>query len=198
MPKQPIDYSKTIIYKIEHIDNDSLVYVGYTTNWDKRKCKHKNSCYNEKSSKHNLKLYQMIRDNGGWNTFKMLEVEKYPCNDIREAEKRETEVMKEIKYNMNMMKSFLSDEEKKDYKKKADEKYYEGHKTTISDKAKAFRQNNKEVMRERKKRYYEKNKENIQEKRSMKLKCHCGCEITQYHLKGHQQSIKHIELMKKL
>ena len=36
MPRKPIDYSKTIIYKIEHIDDDSLVYVGYTTNWDKR------------------------------------------------------------------------------------------------------------------------------------------------------------------
>ena len=27
MPKTPIDYSKTIIYKIEHIEDDNLVYV---------------------------------------------------------------------------------------------------------------------------------------------------------------------------
>ena len=39
----------------------------------------------------------MIRDNGGWDSFQMLEVEKYSCNDRREAEKRETEVMKEQK-----------------------------------------------------------------------------------------------------
>ena len=32
MPKLPMDYSKTIIYKIEHIENDNLVYVGHTTN----------------------------------------------------------------------------------------------------------------------------------------------------------------------
>ena len=90
MPKLPMDYSKTIIYKIEHIDDDSLVYVGHTTNWDKRKCKHKFNCYAEKSGHYNLKLYQMIRENGGWEKFRMIEIEKYPCNNRRDADKRET------------------------------------------------------------------------------------------------------------
>ena len=53
MPKIPVDYSKTVIYKIEHIDDDSLVYVGHTTNWDKRKCEHKSFCNNENSSNYN-------------------------------------------------------------------------------------------------------------------------------------------------
>jgi len=65
MPKTPIDYSKTIIYKIEHIENDEFVYVGHTTCWDKRKCLHKFNCLNERSKKYNLKLYQMMRENGG-------------------------------------------------------------------------------------------------------------------------------------
>jgi len=33
MPKTPIDYSKTIIYKIEHVEDDNLVYVGHTKCW---------------------------------------------------------------------------------------------------------------------------------------------------------------------
>jgi len=70
MPKIPVDYSKTIIYRIEHIDDDSLVYVGHTTNWDNRKCKHKDTCNNVKSKYYHLKVYQMIRENGGWNSFK--------------------------------------------------------------------------------------------------------------------------------
>ena len=61
MPRKTIDYSKTVVYKIEHIDDDSLVYVGHTTNWDTRKCEHKHRCNSEKSDKHNLKLYQMMR-----------------------------------------------------------------------------------------------------------------------------------------
>ncbi len=40
----------------------------------------------------------MIKENGGWEMFRMIEVEKYSCPDKREAEKRETEVMKELKY----------------------------------------------------------------------------------------------------
>jgi hypothetical protein len=50
--------------------------MGHTTNFKQRKAQHKNNC-NKKSNKiFNLKLYAMIR-----------EVEKYPCNDRREAEK---------------------------------------------------------------------------------------------------------------
>ena len=40
MPKTPMDYSKCCIYKIEHIENESLVYVGHTTNFNKRKGHH--------------------------------------------------------------------------------------------------------------------------------------------------------------
>ena len=37
MPKTPIDYSKSVIYKIEHIEKPELVYVGSTTDLTKRK-----------------------------------------------------------------------------------------------------------------------------------------------------------------
>ena len=37
MPRKAIDYSKTIIYKIQHEDNDELLYVGHTTDFTKRK-----------------------------------------------------------------------------------------------------------------------------------------------------------------
>jgi hypothetical protein len=59
----------------------------------------------------------MIRDDGGFDRFKMIEVEKYPCKDKREAERREYEVMKELKANMNAIKSFLTEEERKEYNK---------------------------------------------------------------------------------
>jgi hypothetical protein len=55
----------------------------------------------------------MIRDNSGFDRFKMIEVEKYPCKDNREALRREDEVMKELKASMNTYKSFLTEEERK-------------------------------------------------------------------------------------
>ena len=51
MPKTPMDYSKCCIYKIDHYENESLVYVGHTTNLDKRKNAHKTNCKNENDKK---------------------------------------------------------------------------------------------------------------------------------------------------
>jgi hypothetical protein len=90
MPKTPMDFSKTIIFKIEHIEDNSLVYVGHTTCWDRREYSHKSCCKNKTEKRFNCKLYQMIREKRGWDMFRMIEVEKYPCNDKREAEKKKT------------------------------------------------------------------------------------------------------------
>jgi hypothetical protein len=163
MPKVPIDYKHTIIYKIEHIEKDDLVYVGHTTNWDRRKYSHKSCCNNKNDTKHNLKLYTMMRDNGGWDMFRMIEVEKYPCKDKREAEKRECEVMKELKSNMNMVKSFVSEEEKKDCIRIYNKEYFQNHKDMIYEKDKERYSHNKDRFKE----YYETKKDKINEKKKI-------------------------------
>jgi len=64
MPKDAIGYSNTIIYKI--FCNDTSVtdiYVGHTTNFIKRKYQHKVLCNTGKK----LKIYDLIRKNGGWD-----------------------------------------------------------------------------------------------------------------------------------
>ena len=184
MPKLPMDYSKCCIYKIEHIDDESLVYVGHTTNFDKRKTAHKYNCYNENAKKYNMKVYQMIRENGGWDMFKMIEVEKYPCNERREAEKRETEVMKNLQANMNMIKSFV---ERKDYTKE----YYIKNIESIKERKKKHRENNIDTYRVKER---EKN-EKIKEINKEKIKCICGCEVGKMWLKRHQQSKRHLEFI---
>jgi len=131
MPKIPIDYQYTIIYKIEHIEKEDLRYVGHTTNWDKRKFSHKQRCLKENNSKHNQKLYQMMRSNGGWEMFRMIEIEKYPCNDKREAEKRECEMMKNFKASLNTINSYISEEEKVEYHFNYNKDYYETNKEKL-------------------------------------------------------------------
>ena len=128
MPKVPMDYSKCCIYKIEHIDDESLVYVGHTTNFDKRKTQHKYYCKKDNHRHYNLKVYQMIRQNGDWEMFKMIEVQKYPCADRREAERRENEVMKELRASMNTKKSFRTQDELTEYRKEYGTNYREVHK----------------------------------------------------------------------
>ena len=170
MPKLPMDYSKCCIYKIEHVDDEKLVYVGHTTCFNKRKTKHKYNCKNDNIKDYNFKVYQMIRENGGWEKFLMLEVEKYPCNDRREAERRENELMKELKASMNTNKSFRTEEEITEYKKEYRESnkpkikeyhkdYYEENKEKIQEQVKKYRELNKEYDKE----YYKSNKPKIQE-----------------------------------
>ena len=87
MPKVEIDYSNTIIYKITCKDPSVTdVYVGHTTNFVQRKHAHKQSCNND-----NCKLYKVIRDNGGWQNWKMEIVNFFNCHDHYEARKKEQE-----------------------------------------------------------------------------------------------------------
>ena len=88
MPKDAIGYSNTIIYKI--FCNDTSVtdiYVGHTTNFIKRKYQHKVLCNSGKK----LKIYDLIRQNGGWDNWTMSEIAKYNCQDATEARIREQE-----------------------------------------------------------------------------------------------------------
>ena len=103
MPRRNINYSKISIYKIQHIDDDSLLYVGQTTDFTKRKSSHKSKANNSKMN--DCKLYSMIRDNGGWDMFNMVEVKKFPCTNKKEAEAEEDRVMRELKASMNSKSS---------------------------------------------------------------------------------------------
>ena len=82
MPRTNINYANTIMYKFVCNDlNVTDVYVGNTTEFTKRKSSHKCNCNNENCKSHNLKVYQIIRANGGWLNWRMIEIKKYPCND---------------------------------------------------------------------------------------------------------------------
>ena len=100
------NYAKPIIFKLVNYDYPELVYVGSTTNFTNRKRHHKCGCLNEKSKKHNLKVYQMIRENGGWENWNMIKICDYPCNNKREAELKEDEYMTELKASLNMIRAF--------------------------------------------------------------------------------------------
>ena len=118
MPKTKTDYSKTLIYKI--VCNDLNVkdcYVGHTINWIKRKSAHKTSCNNQKKKQYNFKLYKFIRENGGWDNWEMIEIKKYACNDKREAEAEERRYYEELNSNLNMVRPFRTEDEKKEQKK---------------------------------------------------------------------------------
>ena len=102
MPKQDIDYSNTIFYKIYCKDaNVKELYVGHTTNFVQRKHCHKQTCNNEKNANHNLKVYKCIRDNGGWNNWKMDIIGFHECYDHYEARKVEQSYFESLNATLN-------------------------------------------------------------------------------------------------
>jgi len=102
MPNTDIDYSNTIFYKI-HCKNPDVkdVYIGHTTNFVQRKNAHKRSCTHEKSSSYNCKVYNVIRQYGGWDNWKMEIIAFHDCEDHYDARKREQQYFEQYKATMN-------------------------------------------------------------------------------------------------
>jgi len=96
MPNKTIDYSKTVIYKIVCNNlEEKDIFMGHTTNFTKRKNSLKSNCNNVNSKAYNLGMNRFIRDNGGWDNWSMILIEKYPCWDRNEANARERHLYNE-------------------------------------------------------------------------------------------------------
>ena len=173
MPKKAMNYLNTIIYKI--VCNDLQIkncYVGHTTNFIKRKHNHKHDCSNETSTNFNHKIYQIIRENGGWDNWNMIEIEKYECNDMNEALARERYWYELLNADMN---SCVPNRNKKEWYIDNEEKY-------------------KQKCEE----YYENNKEYITSYRNVKYNCQCGGCYSYKNKSNHLKSNRHQLYVKKL
>ena len=166
MPRLPIDYSKTVIYKI--VANDLSItecYVGSTTDFTRRKQWHKSACSNEKGKSYDLKVYKTIRDNGGWAEWCMVEIEKYPCNDANEATSRERYWFGILNSNLNTIYP---------------------HRTRAQ-----YRADNKDDIRQKAFDYRHTNKDSINERRFQLLICECGTSSSLHNISRHLKSAIH-------
>jgi len=182
MPRRAVDYSKTIIYKIQHTEDESLLYIGSTTDFTNRKSQHKSACNNETDRAYDRKVYRMIRENGGWDSFTMVKIEDFPCTDGRDAEAREDELMRQLNANMNMHRAFVEDPaiERLIY----DRRYRETHQEQI--------QRYRETHREQQRQYRLANRERINAWGTHDVECEaCNCHVLRKCLNRHRQSVKH-------
>ena len=216
------DYQNGLIYKLCCKDTDITdIYIGSTTSFRHRKAHHKSNCNNEKSCSYNLDVYKFIRENGGWENWNMVLLEYYKCDSKLELEKREREVIENLKSSLNQViprrsiKEYYQDnkeqilekqkeyyQDNKNHIKQYIKKYYQDNKEhykeyrqdnkeQIKEQSKKYREDNKEYYKEKKKEYYEKNKDKILEKRKEKITCECGAIITKPMFNRHTKSIKH-------
>ena len=102
MPKIPMDYSNTIFYKIYCIDPSiNELYIGHTTNFVQRKHAHKQGCNNVKSANYKCKLYQAMRENSGWDNWKMDIIAFHECDNLLGAKIQEQKYYEEYKATLN-------------------------------------------------------------------------------------------------
>lgn len=167
MPKTSINYQNTIIYKI--VCNDTSItdcYVGHTTDFIRRKNSHKCRCTKENNEAYNFKVYEFIRENGGWNNWSMILIENFPCNNLLEANRRERYWIENLNSTLNIFKPTRT---RKEYKQDNEEKIKEYLKNYCST----------NEQKEKRKNYRIENKEKIKEYKKKKIVCDvCGTLIS--------------------
>jgi DNA mismatch repair ATPase MutL len=188
-----MNYSKTIIYKIEHNTKIDLVYVGHTTDFNSRKKQHKSQTIS-----HPKKLYVMIRENGGWESFIMVAIMEFPCENKIQACIQEEKCRKDLQATMNDRQAHTTPQEHKEIKKKYKK---ENHEHILADnkryyqenieKIKQYRESRKEKSKDYKKDWYEKNKDEINAIRLQKYTCECGIEFSICNKLRHERSKRH-------
>jgi hypothetical protein len=178
-----VNYQEGLIYKIAH-RYSPYVYIGSTTNFNRRKYQHKECCNNEKSPKYNIKLYQTIRECGGWDNFQMVLVAKCPCDDKKELHAKEFEYQQLFDANMNTINAVFDSK-----------KYYQKHRVKLNERNKKNREINREKNNEYMKNYMKKYNQKNKKKLSEKIECECGCVVSGWYLKDHIKSPKHLKLM---
>ena len=169
------------IYGIRAVCDEVVIYIGYSTNFNQRKLNHKSNCLNPKSKKHHFPIYKHIRENGGFDKYEFVVLDKSNDN-IRFKEREYTD-----KYGLNNLLNVYGGDtglSKSEYNKN----YNKKHKMEINEKQRATYQKNKERENERSTAYRLANKEQINEK----FNCCCGGRYTKGHRANHFGTDKHI------
>lgn len=182
------------IYKIKCLDeNIQNVYIGKTKNFNKRKWSHKQDCCNPESKKHNLKLYQFIRANGGWDNWIFEQLAIYNCENDLQASEKERE---HFDQNNNLLNSNVPNQTKKQWEEVNKEtrlrqmkEYRDEHQDETIQKY----NENRDYHINRVKQYRLKNLE----KKKEKTLCECGGKYTHENKSRHLKCPKHLNYINK-
>jgi hypothetical protein len=190
MPLKPIDFSKTIIYKIWKDDD---FYVGSTIDFPSRKSKHKHTCNNEKHKDYKTKLYQTIREKGGWEEWEMSPLEEYvDCKSKTQARIREEEWRVKLNASLNMNKAFIA-ETIQEYKKQN----YRENIDKYLNYAKEYRQEHAEELKTYFNQHYQEHKDEINTKKAERFECVCGSVCRIGDKARHEKTLKHRKYLEK-
>ena len=208
-------YKNACIYAIRSFQTDDI-YIGSTCNDIKTRFRSHKGAYNSwlKGKYAYYASFELLQYDDAYVEL----VEKYPCNDKRELEKREGEIIRETENCINKQVAGRTMEEyyyyqkenntevykkqleksreysKKQYDNKTDEEkkeYYEENKDTILKKAKEKYKNNYNNIKEKQKDY----QKQYYEEHKEKITCICGVVCRKADIKKHERSKKHLSFI---
>ena len=163
------------VYMIQHKTDASLIYIGNTDDIDKKICKHRSECYNENHKPYDYKLNKMIRDNGGWDAFKVQIIDAVITEDrlpLLEFTQYYMDKFQSVK-SMNTYNAIVSKQNQQEYQKEYQKTYHTQYYKKNADKIAEYRKENAEHIKEVKAEYNRTHKERIlinQKKRRSYLK----------------------------
>jgi hypothetical protein len=174
------------IYKI-YSDFCDKFYIGSTRNIASRKKLHKSRCNNTNDISHNSKIYRTIRENGGWESFRMTCIEVMENTTKLEAEIREEQMRMSLKATLNDRMATRGHMTIQEYGKRYREENKEHIKEYTKEHNKKYKEEHQDQIKERNKRYREENRDKMNEK----CHCECGGKFTFCHKSHHLKTIKH-------
>jgi hypothetical protein len=166
MPRNPIDYSKSMFYKLVCKDlTITDLYVGSTTDFKSRKNNHKTKCYNENGKSYNFRVYKFIREHGGFKNWNMIVIHRQSCIDSIESHTIERQYTEALGATLNSCVPSRTGKEwyetNKDRVKEIQLTYVNENKDKIKETHSIYYQNDKERLDAINVKYREDNKEEI-------------------------------------
>ena len=177
MPPKPMNFSKTVIYKICCRDlTVTDVYVGSTTHIVKRRCNHKSRCANETGKHYNLQVYRFIRANGGFENWDVIVIEEFRCENSEQARTRERFWLEQLGATLNSRRPIETKQDVKDQTKK----YYTEHTAELKEQVKKYRTEHAAE---------------IKAQQAERITCQCGVEHSRGNKAIHLRTAKHVAAM---
>ena len=201
--KNKKDYSNGKIYCIRNNINDDI-YAGSTCqSLSQRMALHRYDSI--KANRQNTKLYRAMIEHGREHFYIEL-IEDYPCENVYQLQRREGEIIRKQKPNLNIVVARRSKEEYKEDEKENikmrkalhDQRYYNLNKGTILEKKQKYREEHADKIREMKQTHYIANAEKIKERQGQQIVCECGCIYTHGHRQRHFRTQKHQNYLKSM
>tara|TARA_R100000655_G_C2977044_1_gene191259 strand:- start:597 stop:1220 length:624 start_codon:yes stop_codon:yes gene_type:complete len=184
------------IYKISCIDQELCKeeYIGSTEDEHIREMAHKSDCNNPNAKNYNTKVYQTIREYGGWENwkFEIIEVCDESINIPQLAKEREEFWRKTLNATLNMYRAFRTEEERLAYQAQ----HYEEHKEEKLAYQAQHYQDNKEEKLAYQAQYNEEHKEEIAAQKAERITCECGSNICRGAKAQHERTQKHQNFIK--